>query len=539
MTNTNEQELLSLLEERIYEEAYDNLYTYLKASWDKYDVYDYVDNWHVQCLCEHVQEFLKPNSAIGNKLVVTISPRSGKSRIVTVGATTWQWLRKPTEQFLHATHSEKLYVNNIGDIRKLMSHPWYKDRWCDKKNNPDNYKYSTLSGSDTKTRVDLQEGGYIIGTSVGAMATGFGCSIINIDDILDAARSVSRVEVEKANRFYTGSLRNRINDKRASKIMVTAQRLVEDDLPGYIIDNEECFHLNIPMEFDKKRTFFSPIGFNDPRKVQGELMDKIKFPAEFLAEERKNKAYYYSRYLQNPTPEYGINIQPEWFQYYTEKPHEYDCIISAWDFSFGDSPTGSYTVGIVVAKSNGNYYVIDMNRDKLEITGQLDSVRDIADRYSEIAIHLVEQKANGSAVVNSLQHEIEGFVLVDPKINGGSKEQRLNATIPLYTSGKIFLPTDGMHTWVPELIKELTTFPRGANSDIVDALTYALLFLREYNGNTDMILASWQEKRQDYEYMMEDDYEDKSNIKNPYKIMLDDAEYGHSKGVSYAKGIFY
>ena len=84
---------------------------------------------------------------------------------------------------------------------------------------------------------------------------------------------------------------------------------------------------------------------------------------------------------------------------------------------------------------------------------------------------LVEDKANGPAVIDTLRTRISGIVPVKPD---GSKTARAYAVTPLFEAGNVFLPLPDIHPWAKELTRELLQFPSVAHDDQVDALTQAL-----------------------------------------------------------------
>jgi predicted phage terminase large subunit-like protein len=94
---------------------------------------------------------------------------------------------------------------------------------------------------------------------------------------------------------------------------------------------------------------------------------------------------------------------------------------------------------------------------------------------------LVEDKANGPAVITTLRHEISGLIAVEPK---GGKEARAHAVSPQIEAGNVFLPAAQVpappgyeETPAEEFIEECAAFPNGAYDDQVDAMTQALLRL--------------------------------------------------------------
>ena len=87
---------------------------------------------------------------------------------------------------------------------------------------------------------------------------------------------------------------------------------------------------------------------------------------------------------------------------------------------------------------------------------------------------LVENKANGAAVEDSLKKEIPGIDLVEPQ---GGKESRANAVAPLFDSGNVYLPDPSVRPWAKDVLAELLGFPNAPHDDDVDAMTQALVAL--------------------------------------------------------------
>ena len=73
---------------------------------------------------------------------------------------------------------------------------------------------------------------------------------------------------------------------------------------------------------------------------------------------------------------------------------------------------------------------------------------------------------NGPAVIQSLRHEIAGFVEVNPE---GAKVSRAAAASPQLESGNWYLPHPMLARWVEAFIGECAAFPAGAHDDQVDA----------------------------------------------------------------------
>ncbi len=112
--------------------------------------------------------------------------------------------------------------------------------------------------------------------------------------------------------------------------------------------------------------------------------------------------------------------------------------------------------------------------DKMDFTESVAAVRTLSGKWKSARAKVVENKANGPAIVNTLKKEIPGMVEFNPK---GSKEERAMSITPYFEAGNIHFPDPKTHSWVEDLIKDLLIFPKGTYKDTVDALVQGILYL--------------------------------------------------------------
>jgi predicted phage terminase large subunit-like protein len=111
-------------------------------------------------------------------------------------------------------------------------------------------------------------------------------------------------------------------------------------------------------------------------------------------------------------------------------------------------------------------------RQEINNAESFGSARDLKAKWPGTIAILIEDKANGSAVIQILTHEIPGLLPVNPQ---GGKIARVAAVSPLVEAGNIYLPHPQFAPWVEDSIEECVQFPNGAHDDQVDAMTQALL----------------------------------------------------------------
>ena len=223
-----------------------------------------------------------------------------------------------------------------------------------------------------------------------------------------------------------------------------------------------------------------------------------------------------SMYQQRPAPAKGAIFDAGWWRFWTmdpEKATDDGRVVyldpsaqtggqwtDSWDANFEshESSRGGWVVGQRWVKVGANRFLVAQLREKWTFTQTLWAMRQWAgippddwpkDEPYDPWLHtrspwgnlvherLVEKKANGAALINTLSDQIAGIKPITPT---ASKENRARAITPECESGNVFLPhpSDPGNEWVTDLLSELRNFPHDAHDDQVDALTQALAHLR-------------------------------------------------------------
>jgi predicted phage terminase large subunit-like protein len=255
------------------------------------------------------------------------------------------------------------------------------------------------------------------------------------------------------------------------------------------------------MKYDGVRRTTS-IGWTDPRTQEGELLCPQRFDEKDTATLEKTLGSYAfaGQFQQRPTPRGGGMLKNEWMRFWydpmmgvpehettiTEKgetveiPQREICRLdegtrtASWDLAFKGGEKNDFVVGQVWARGDrenrGNFYLVDQERGQYDFPATIAALRRLRDR-SPCYTTLVEEKANGAAVIASMASEVPGLIAVLPQ---GGKEARAAAIAPLFEAGNVWLPHPQQFPWVKTLVEELVNFPRAHNDDQVDALTQAL-----------------------------------------------------------------
>ena len=179
-------------------------------------------------------------------------------------------------------------------------------------------------------------------------------------------------------------------------------------------------------------------------------------------------------YQGRPAPAEGGAFQRNWWRRWESPPPLTRGVIQSWDMAFKATTTSDYVVGQVWAKVGADYYLLDQVRGRFDFPETLTQFRALTAQWPQAVAKLVEDKANGPAVIAALRHEIPGIIPIEPE---GGKVARAHAAQPLVIAGNIHLPDA---PWAAELIEEAATFPNGTHDDMVDAFTQAVNTLNLY-----------------------------------------------------------
>jgi len=397
-------------------------------------------------------------------------PRHAKSTLVGVLWPAWAWASQPGLKWLFAAYAQSLTTRDSLRCRRLLESDWYRARWGS--------AFRLTTDQNTKLRFDNDRGGYRLSTSVGGSITGEGGDILVADDPHNVAEVHSQACREGVITWWAEVMSTRLHDPRTGRRVIVAHRVHERDLIGHLLAEGGWEHLNLPAEYEPGRRCITSLGWEDPRKEPGEALWPARFGVEELSQLKRSLGAYAAaaQLQQRPAPAEGGVFNPAWWRFYRpgDLPPRWDDTCISWDMSFG-SATGSYTVGQVWARKGSTFYLLDQVRGRWEYAQARQKVRELSARWPKIVRVLVEDKANGPAILSDLRGDIPGLVAINPK---GSKEARARSVSPLAEAGNVYLPEERSASWVGDLLAELASFPNSAYDDQVDALSQALERLR-------------------------------------------------------------
>lgn len=409
------------------------------------------------------------------RLCVLMAPRHGKSKLTSELFPSWYLGRHPDRRILSLSYGQDLSDTFGRLVRNYLKTPTFQALFpgC-----------QIASDSNSIKRFNVSGGGGYATIGVGGATTGRGADLLVLDDLIkDREQADSPVYRENLIDWYRSVARTRLQPGGA--IVLCQTRWGTTDFVAWLLsetahENWEVISLPaIAMEGDL-------LG-----RLPGEALWPEAYPVEVLEETKQTLGSrdWNALYQQCPLSDADVIFQSKWLQFYnstptliqqdsqryahlTRPPNAVNRVINSWDLTFGGTSAGSsWVVGQAWAIQGKDKYLLSMTREQMGFSDTLTAIRLMNERYPAHQI-LVENKANGAAVVDVLRTEI-GHKLKAVEV-GQSKSDRAYSVIPQFERGEVWLPNPTIYDWVKPLLTEMESFPKSVTDDCVDAMTQVL-----------------------------------------------------------------
>lgn len=422
----------------------------------------YVHGWHLDAICDHLEAVTL--GQIRN-LLINMPPRHMKSLAVSVFWPCWVWAIAPSTRWLFSSYAQSLSVRDSLKCREVIRSPWYQANWGS--------VFSLKDDQDQKMRFENDRTGYRIATSVGGSATGEGGDYLIADDPHNVKEAESTAVRTSVLDWWDRVMSTRGNDPRTVRKVIVMQRVHDADLSGHVLAQGGWDHLCLPAEYEP-RVHVTSIGWSDPRKGEGDPLWPERFGVQQIADLKRSLGSYATagQLQQRPSPAGGGIWQRAWWKRYAAKPAKFDEVIQSWDMAFKDLTSSDFVVGQVWGRVGADCYLLDQVRARLDFPATIQAVKDLSVKWPTALAKLVEDKANGTAVIATLRTKLPGLIAINPQ---GGKESRAQAVSAVIESGNVFIPESA--PWASDFIEECSSFPNGAHDDQVDACSQALMRL--------------------------------------------------------------
>jgi predicted phage terminase large subunit-like protein len=489
---------------------------FCKTAWIQVAPQKLVWNWHLDALCEHLVYMTQEDIRF---LMVSLPPRHTKSLIASVLWPCWDWLHRPTTQFLSASVDDRLSLDFSRLSRRVVESPWYQELLQE--------EWYLLPDENAGRQYRNSVGGSRNATSVQGRVTGSGGDVQILDDAHSAKKVESDATRQASLEWHDNEWRSRVNSPLTAQKLYIGQRTHDNDIYGHVMAQEgrRWVYLCLPLEFDTKRrciTFpnkgkgIEPDAkeiFHDPRQKDGELLDPKRFDAETAQVEKDamSDRAWNAQYQQQPEGQGGLILKRHWWREWKwpewhalaeqprpmpdffevilvydtafEKDEEADfSAMTAWGlFTYMESekgPDGRIKEGI----QRTSAMLLDMMEERLE--------------YPELRAHaiqanidynpdwvLIEKKASGHSLIQELKRKRIPIKAVGLAGSGGRGRRqgdliaRAHEASLMLQKGCIWYPP---RKWAYHVIDHAAKFPNGDHDDITSTLVIAWQYMRKY-----------------------------------------------------------
>ena len=462
----------------------------------------YVHGWLVEAICEHLEAV---TAGLINRLMINVPPGSAKSLLVSVFWPAWEWGPKghTSYRYLSSSFAESAVIRDVRKMRALVMSDWYQRHWP----HVELIRQGELSIENSLT-------GVRDGVAFGSLTSRRGDRLI-LDDPHSVEKAESQIDREKATRRFRESAVNRLNDQVKSAIVVIMQRLHEADISGVIQESMPDYcQLVLPMEYEASRHCETEIGFSDPRSKDGELLFPERFPAETVANLKRDmeKYAYAGQYQQRPAPRGGGIFPYNGWELWSKKVAvtygrnesqfpDFDLIIASLDPAYGERQEHDFSAFIIMGTWSNHHGIqqcmlMSAWQKRLPIS---ELVTEVVRSCRKLKVDrlLIESKGSGKSVVQELRRltngEMFGITELDPgaydkvsrahafshlwgeeQANGDVRKSVMWVPAQTQEGGAVW-PRD----WAELVMAQAASFPKAKHDDFVDALVQALKFIRD------------------------------------------------------------
>jgi phage terminase large subunit-like protein len=471
-------------------------------SWVKLTTPGYAAGWFHLELAAALERF---SAAVAQgrspRLMIFAPPRHGKTEQVSVKAPVKHMAENPGHEVVCASYGQDLADDNsrkarttargddatwvFPDIRPVPAKSRYRGDY--QRNDVDRVQRWAVGNGSTYTAV-----------GVGGPLTGRGFHFGVIDDpIKDAAEASSKAKRDAVWDWYLTTFRTRCAPGGGIILMLT--RWHEDDLAGRLLKKAKE-----DPEADQWEVLSYPAiaEADEPHRRAGEALHPARWPLQELLKlkaamtDRFGERWWLALYQQRPTAATGDLFKrgmPTFSRFYVEHPADTaaraDRVFLSIDANFKETDGGSYGCARVIAQIGSNFHVVDEYRARAGYSSFKAGCKALAGKYPTISVTLIEDKANGSAMIDELSGELPNVIAYDK----GAKSKREAWElwlVPAAESGSLWLPDPKHAPWVHDCIEEYIA-ARGEKSgevnDRIDCDCQVLAYVRSH----DSAGASW------------------------------------------------
>ncbi len=399
------------------------------------------------------------------RLIINAPPRHLKSQLGTVCLIAWILAQDPRKKIILLAGSMSLAETHARAIRAIIRASWYRAT----------FRTRIKKGHGSATHFVTTAGGEVFAASIHANITGRGGDIIVIDDPHDTDAADKPQPLAEVIERFNKNVKSRLNSQRTGGILLVAHRVADGDLTSHLLARGDWEHVVLPLVATRNQTFKA----NGVvwRRRKGELLRADFADEKTVAELKETQFNYDWLYQQDCDGQALPSITAKHFpiavpETYADLPR-----VLSIDPGSSDGKHASFSVAHVWAFNRETFYLIDGYRAQCKFNDLKKKVRGLIRQYRPWVV-LIENTANGPALVSELTQALKHHCQIVPITPHGSKSSRLYRHIDKIIQGRVHLA--GHRDYWAEVIEEFGAFPYGKHSDQIDAFTQMADYVEAY-----------------------------------------------------------
>lgn len=444
-------------------------------------------------LCDEIQEFIEmpPTGKAMDILLLSVPPQHGKSFTVTETLPSWFLGKRPEDSVIICSYD--------GTIAEGFSR-----RNRDKFNEyaPDVFGVGPNKDVQGVALWETDCGGRCRAAGLKAGITSFGAELFIIDDpIKNKEAAQSETIIAKIHSEMGPSVQSRIHP--GGKLIVIQTRWIENDVIGFIENKWSEYiwkTINLPCECEDPE--HDPLGRQLGDALIGEHLGdkdvppKVRNDNEWLRSKKilviagDGEYTWNALYQGHPSAQNGNLFKADWWQLYSREKvsftdFEYTCL--SVDATFKQTETSDLVAIELWGLRQNHAFLYKLVNKRMGFVDTLARIKRFLQEYPTLDELIIEDKANGSAIIDTLRYSegVPPIVAVNPL---GGKYSRAQAVSPFVATLVVHIPDDFSPTENAEIewdtnekltgtqkfVIQHSKFPFMKHDDMVDAETQAL-----------------------------------------------------------------
>ena len=405
------------------------------------------DRFFLKDMCYQLQDFYGSNKPEDKIMVMNLPPRHGKSR--TAGKfVEWVLGENRNEKVMTGSYNETLSGTFAKSVRDTIASEKtegvivYNDIFPNTK-----IKYGEASAN--KWALEGSGQANYLATSPTGTATGFGCTLMIIDDLIkNEKEAYNETTLEKLISWFNNTMLSRTEN--GFKLIIIMTRWAENDLAGYILNNyDNVRHINY-QAVQKDGSMLCP-----------EILSKEDY---LLKTKNMNKDIIYANYQQEPID--VKNRLYSGFKTYDKLPPAHYIMNYTDTADEGED----YLCSIDYQMYNNSYYILDViyTQESMETTEPAVAKMLTKDK---VGYANIESNNGGRGFARNVKEQLKKLNNYHTKINPFHQSENKIARILSNSTGvmnNIYFPLNWEDRW-PEFTKHLKHYVRTGKNEHDDA----------------------------------------------------------------------